>query len=73
MLWGKKFHFGHLGGIFYSFDPLGFTNQIFIRVKDTKIMCISSFFHVFGEFQKNLINGTKIMGKNVIFGNLGAF
>jgi len=47
MLWGKKFHFGHLGGIFYSFSisnsysisrktDLKFTNSIQIIIKSSK-------------------------------------
>ena len=50
---GQKDPFWPWGVFFYSFDPLGFTNQIFIRVKDTKIMCISSFFHVLRVSEKS--------------------
>ena len=65
ILWGKKFHFCLFWGIFETFDPLVFTNQNFPKVKDTKIIYISTAY-IFRKFQKNEIIIEKLFQKRQI-------
>ena len=66
-LWCKICNFGHFGGIFDPFDPLGIKNQVIPKVKCIQYMCISIVSNFFGEFQKNSMDGSKVRARELQF------